>query len=120
MDPAGEAQGVGEKSTVSLPQQIALAVQRHADGLSRAILFGSVTRGDEGPESDVDLLLVWPDNPDEDTRWDRSMRIARIVYAVTDRVCIPLICTDREYEGISPAFSTSLQRDGVDMLSSST
>ena len=120
MDTAVEPQGVGEKSTVSLSRQIALAVQRHADGVSRAILFGSVARGDEGPESDVDLLLVWPDSTDEDTRWDRSMRIARIVDAVVGKVCIPLIYTDREYEGISPALSTSLQRDGVDLLSSST
>ena len=77
-------------------------------------------REDEGPESDVDLLLVWPDSTDEDTRWDRSMRIAQIVDAVVGKVCIPLIYTDREYEGISPALSTSLQRDGVDLLSSST
>ena len=56
MDTAVAPRGVGEKIAVSLPQQIALAVQRHADGVSRAILFGSVARGDEGPKSDVDLF----------------------------------------------------------------
>ncbi|MEK7460830.1 MAG: nucleotidyltransferase family protein [Patescibacteria group bacterium] len=33
-----------------------------AAGVKRAALFGSVARGEAGPESDIDILLDMPDN----------------------------------------------------------
>ena len=100
----------------ALPVRIASAIRDHAAGVSRAILFGSVARGDEMPDSDVDLLLVWPENTDEDTRWDTSMRIAQIVDDVVGRVCIPLVYTHGEYENLSSRLASSVARDGIDLL----
>ena len=100
----------------ALPARIASAVRDHAHGVSRAILFGSVARGEERPDSDVDLLLVWPDDTDDDARWDTSMRVAQIVDDVAGRVCIPLVYTHNEYEHLSPGLASSLERDGVDLL----
>ncbi len=105
--------GAGE---AALPARIASAVRDHADGVSRAILFGSVARGEERPDSDVDLLLVWPDNSDDDARWDISMRVAQIVDDVAGRVCIPLVYTHNEYEHLSSGLAGSLDRDGIDLL----
>ena len=111
------AAGGGGNEAPSLTDRIASAVRAHAHGVSRAILFGSVARGEDRPGSDVDVVLVWPDAVDEDTRWDDSMRIAQIVDSVAGRVCIPLVYTDREYEHLSDGLASSLARDGVDLLS---
>lgn len=102
---------------VSLTTRIASVVRSHADGMSRAILFGSAARGEERPDSDVDLLLVWPDNSDEDTRWDLAMRIAQMVDDDTGMVCIPLVYADSEYEQLSSEFAISISREGIDLLS---
>ena len=108
---------MGVESLVgALPARIASAVRDHADGVSRAILFGSVARGEERPDSDVDLLLVWPDNTDDDARWDTSMRVAQVVDEVAGRVCIPLVYTHDEYEHLSSRLASSLDRDGIDLL----
>ncbi len=42
-------------------RQVALAVQQ-ATGINRVLLFGSRARGDYGPASDVDLLVVHPED----------------------------------------------------------
>ena len=115
MDTTGVERLVGA-GEAALPARIASAVRDHADGVSRAILFGSVARGEERPDSDVDLLLVWPDNTDDDARWDISMRVAQIVDDVAGRVCIPLVYTHNEYEHLSSGLAGSLDRDGIDLL----
>ncbi len=42
-------------------RQVALAVQQ-ATGVDRILLFGSRARGDYGPSSDIDLLVVHPED----------------------------------------------------------
>ena len=91
--------GFAGSGDVTLPDRIAAAGRSYAHGASRAILFGSVARGEEHRDRDVDLLLVWPSVIDEDTRWDASMRIARVVDDVAGRVCIPLVYTDQDPVG---------------------
>ena len=115
MDTTGVERLVGA-GEAALPARIASAVRDHADGVFRAILFGSVARGEERPDSDVDLLLVWPDNSDDDARWDTSMRVAQIVDDVAGRVCIPLVYTHNEYEHLSSGLASSLDRDGIDLF----
>ncbi len=44
-------------------RQVALAVQK-ATGINRILLFGSRARGDYDAESDIDLLVVHPEDPD--------------------------------------------------------
>ena len=43
-------------------RQVALAVQR-STGIETVLLFGSRARGDYGPDSDIDLLVVHPEDP---------------------------------------------------------
>ncbi|HWH46063.1 MAG TPA: nucleotidyltransferase domain-containing protein [Thermoleophilaceae bacterium] len=46
-----------------------------------AAVFGSVARGEAGPESDLDVFLVRPASADEDTGWDEQ--VAALAAAVT-------------------------------------
>jgi len=50
------------KKTLSVPEQIGRMVQRIVKKFDPEIiiLFGSQARGDAGPDSDVDLLVVMP------------------------------------------------------------
>jgi predicted nucleotidyltransferase len=52
-----------EKATISDPR-LAEVVQRLVDAYTpeRIYLFGSTARGDAGPDSDYDLLLIVPDD----------------------------------------------------------
>ena len=102
-----------------LPARVADVVRRHASGVSKALLFGSVTRGEAGPDSDIDLVLVWPADTDESARWDASTDIAVRMTRFTGNPCIPLVYTESEYADLprrAPAFAKSLARDGIDLL----
>lgn len=41
-----------------LAEQLAAKVQRSRDDIVAVVLFGSVARGDDGPDSDVDLCII--------------------------------------------------------------
>ncbi len=48
----------GESLAVWAPRVAERIVERC--GASRVVLYGSVARGDDGPDSDIDLLVVMP------------------------------------------------------------
>ena len=103
----------------TMPARIAEVIRRHAGEASKALLFGSVTRGEAGPDSDIDLLLVWPADTDESTRWAGALDTARSVEQFVGNACIPLVYTDDEYASLperSPAFADALARDAIDLL----
>lgn len=64
-------------------------IVRFTDPL-RVIVFGSLARGDEGPESDTDLLVVL----DHVDRSKRPEIMARVRRAVTAPVPVDIIVTD--------------------------
>lgn len=49
----------------------------YGDRLERVILFGSQARGDAGPESDIDLLVVLEDTA---SPWEEWRRIGEILW----------------------------------------
>lgn len=102
----------------ALIARVADAVRGSSDahGLSRAVLFGSVARGDHHPRSDVDIALVWPDGTDEDFCLDAAIRIGINVEAAADMFCIPLPYTESEYGGLSAGLTSALEEDGIDLL----
>ena len=56
----------------------------------RVYLFGSAARGDAGPDSDYDLLLVMPDNsPDELLNAGRAHEVLWGIKAATDVLIWP-------------------------------
>lgn len=76
-----------------LPSVVADVVQAAAP--QRIVLFGSVARGDEGPDSDLDVLVVL----DHLEPRDRARLVGRIRRAITAHVPIDVFVTDvAEYE----------------------
>lgn len=103
----------------TMPDRIAEAVRAQVPGVSRAVLFGSVARREARAESDVDLLLIWPDHIDEDSRWSGSLAIADRVEQLTGNTCLPMVHTESTYEQVSetaPRFARSLAQDAIDLL----
>src|SRR3989449_6598810 len=64
------------KKTLSVPAQIKRMVQRIVNQFDpeKIILFGSHARGDAGPDSDVDLLVVMPV---EGSKRDRTIEVRK-------------------------------------------
>lgn len=76
-----------------LPSAVADVVRQVAP--QRIVLFGSVARGEEGPDSDLDLLVVL----DHLEPADRPQLISAIRRAITARAPIDVFVTDlAEYE----------------------
>lgn len=99
--------------------RIAEIVRIHARGVVKALLFGSVARREAQETSDIDLLLVWPTDMDEDDQWEASREAARRVDRATQRLCFPLICTEDEYSDFprkSPHLAEALSQDGIDLM----
>lgn len=59
-------------------------------GPNRIVLFGSLARGDDGPDSDMDLLVVL----DELDPADRSALVSSIRRAISARAPIDVFVTD--------------------------
>jgi predicted nucleotidyltransferase len=55
----------------------------HGERLKGVILYGSVARGDDGPDSDVDILVLLDDPMDLGTDLMRNIRALR---AVSNRI----------------------------------
>lgn len=102
-----------------MPARIAEVVKTHATGVSMALLFGSVARGEAGPGSDIDLLLIWPTGTEEPVRWSAAADVAVGVTRLTGNPCTPLVYTDEEYAGLperAPGFAESLAREAVTLI----
>lgn len=62
---------------VALPAAVTALADALGDNLWAVILYGSVARGEAGPESDVDLYLIFeelPDHPLDRDVWFRQQR----------------------------------------------
>ena len=83
--------------------------------VERVILFGSKARGDDEPDSDIDLLVITSTELDRatedamhDTAWDTGLGHGR---------CVQLVVRSRErwYEGVDQATPLRLQIDADGM-----
>jgi predicted nucleotidyltransferase len=91
---------------------------------SAAALFGSAARGDGGPDSDIDVLLVRPDLLDEDDPdWhDQRYELARAVEAWTgNRVQVVEIAAAelRKAVDAEAALVEHLRREAIELTDSS-
>jgi predicted nucleotidyltransferase len=90
---AGSSQWGGKTLRQWLPSAVADVVRHVAP--QRIVLFGSVARGDEGPDSDLDLLVVL----DHLEPADRPRLVSSIRRAISARAPIDVFVTDlEEYE----------------------
>jgi uncharacterized protein len=72
------------------------------DGLGRSlvsvILFGSVARGEETCESDIDLLLVLKDGADRKLAESKISDISHKSYLAFGCSAVPIVVTETEYQ----------------------
>jgi predicted nucleotidyltransferase/biotin operon repressor len=82
-------------------EMIPMVIKRFTDAagedLVRAVLFGSVARGDAGPFSDIDLLLVVDDEAPAEEIDDRVNQAVVDALAEFGRRCDVFVITDGEY-----------------------
>lgn len=98
---------------------IAEIVSEEASQLERAILFGSVARGEADEQSDVDLLFVWRADSPEAERSKAASRISRRVKNLLGNACNVIGYETDEFESLSddaPAFAREVRRDGIALL----
>lgn len=92
------------EATAFVPVAEAFAESLPSQGLSGVVLYGSVARGEAGPRSDVDVLVVV-----DDLR--RAAAIRTAAAAMTDRVdanVVPLVLTRAEVDRRLRAFDPLL------------
>lgn len=77
----------------------------------QVILFGSHARGDAGPQSDVDLLVVVPDTADKQQVWDDARQVLRDLPVHADVVVATLDQIRRYGNLVGMVFRPAL-RDG--------
>jgi hypothetical protein len=84
--------------------------------LRRLVLFGSQARGDAGPESDVDLLVVLKGPISSYDEAKRTSRVATQAAAYRDTALSFVHMSEETYgEGRSPLIQP-VQEEGIDLL----
>lgn len=92
-------------------------VQQEAPRATSAVLFGSVARGDDTNESDIDLLIVWPDEVCVDER--DVTELSERVRALTGNACEPFSMSETEFaqiDVVASELATRLRADGISLL----
>jgi hypothetical protein len=99
---------------------LATIVTEEAPWATKAILFGSLARGDADEESDIDLLLVRDDTTrEEDTPPEED--ISSRVHRLTGNPCRILHYTTGEFAALpdrTPDLHAAISSEGIDLLAS--
>lgn len=97
----------------SLAESFASALRSQAgDAVERVILYGSVSRGDDGPDSDVDLVVVCRVKKAVE---GRIWKLAGKYLIETGVVFQPFVVSPEEYEAIQrrgSAFAHAVRDEG--------
>ncbi|MEX2278540.1 MAG: nucleotidyltransferase domain-containing protein [Acidimicrobiia bacterium] len=99
-----------------LIDRIATIVTEEAPGVRRAILFGSLARGNADEESDIDIALIWPD---EEQQESAQQNIAVRVDSLTGNACRLLHYTEEEFATLAertPELYAAFESEGIDLL----
>jgi predicted nucleotidyltransferase len=86
---------------------------------SRAVLFGSVSRRDAGPDSDIDIAFIFDDDTDLDTAEVAVSALARHVESLTGNRVDAILYTSAEFSSLaqtSPELAAAIGADGRDLL----
>lgn len=78
------------------------------EGVSRVLLFGSVVRGEAGPDSDIDLVVIH-DDLDYSTRRERSAELSRLARHASGCRVFVYVTDWPEWAHRSRKVSTSLE-----------
>ncbi len=85
---------------------------------TRIVLFGSVARGDDGPDSDIDLLVVLPI---VERRHDATVSVLRALRDIRAPVSIVVVDSTRfDEEATTPGIVRVALREGKTLWQSTT
>jgi len=87
-----------------------LAHERYPQQIEKIILYGSVARGDAGPDSDIDLLVLWKGNEREG--WRAMTGIAFDLMVTTGTYLSVKMMGAGTFSG-SPGFEQNVMREGI-------
>jgi len=87
-----------------------LAHERYPHQIEKIILYGSVARGDAGPDSDIDLLVLWKGNEREG--WRAMTGIAFDLMVNTGYYLSVKVMGADTFSG-SPGFEQNVMREGI-------
>lgn len=80
----------------------------------KTILYGSEARGDARPDSDIDVLIILPDDHDSYAR--RKIEITESLYDVelsTGVSVSPLVVLKSFWERMNTPFTCNVAKDGI-------
>jgi predicted nucleotidyltransferase len=85
---------------------------------AQVLVYGSYARGEQGPESDIDLLILLPEG--ERVGYDEGMRVKSPLYRLewsTGTIISPLVYTRKEWleRHKGTPFFYNVQRDAVSL-----
>ncbi len=75
-------------------------------GVTGLTLFGSVARGDNRPDSDIDLLVDMPS----------KIFVLSALHEYLEKILQSSVDLIRRHSRLSPAFLTQISRDGIKIL----
>ncbi len=122
MSQAHSVDELGRYDGRTLSEAVLLVVEEVASSLDpvEIILFGSVARGEDGPDSDIDLLVVFDAVEPSDKRMlMRSTRAAVTTFVPLDIVVADVDETSSDRDNVGAAVYWPL-RDGVSVYRRAT
>lgn len=99
-----------------LMARLAAIVSEEAPAARRAILFGSLARGDADEQSDIDIAVVWEN---EGSGEETEENIAARISVLTGNKCNLLHYTASEFEALAdraPELHAAISSEGIDLV----
>jgi predicted nucleotidyltransferase len=114
---ANELRYLTERERVALKEFIACLRERYADQVITVRLFGSKARGDSGPESDIDVLIVVRGD-DRWLHWTDIVDASADLGVEHETVIMPLIVDEKNYRRLrrlrAPIYQ-NIRAEGVNL-----
>jgi len=87
-----------EKERDALLEIASIFEEQIGRGFEEAVIFGSVARGEERLDSDVDILIIIKDKADKEALEDRVSEATNLAMAASGNPVSPILVTRSEYE----------------------
>ena|ERR1043165_7421681 len=88
-------------------------IRIYGDQIHSILLYGSRARGDERPDSDIDILIVLKDEFNYSEMLKRSDDIAASLSLENDIVISRVFVTERDYKERQIPFLMNVRREGI-------
>jgi len=101
---------IAKRYETVIRQFVREAQERYNTHIGKIILYGSVARGDENADSDIDLLVLW--NGDEHEGWRAMTGLAFDVMVDSGEYLSVKVMNAKTFSRVSP-FGQNVMREGI-------